>query len=212
LLDVQVDNPPPDNRRTALNAQIYESWLPDPPQPPVSGKLTPPIEGDAGVVATVGGYPWYYDEKGRKKRKKRVIPAYEETPASSPHDRSPEQAEARHPSPKVASAAIIAKALIEGLPAQPAIEPVRTARPWINAFELDAALEAKRLSDETLTAEHAAQLKLAEALLEDGMNQAFMAAEAAEIERLESEFHALRRKREGDEERILLLAALEMML
>jgi hypothetical protein len=47
--------------------------------------------------------------------------------------------------------------------------------------------------------------------LETGMQQALEAAQLAEIERLEREFHAARRKREVQEERLVLAAALEML-
>lgn len=165
----------------------------------LAGAVVPPLYVNAQVFygPTIVTASHGVGKRRRLKRINRLNPNYVEPETQSEPESSraaePEEASAGH------ADAPSSVPFAEGLVAPPA--------PVAKVSRSTQRRHAKRAYAET--AEHARLLAEADALLAQGMAD-LEAGRLAEAERLEAEFHAMRRKREA-EERFLILAAMELL-
>lgn len=180
-----------------------------------AGTVEPPLYVNSGafygptVVRAGGGKVPPF----KRRRRKHFLPldgdGQETQRRARPASIEPEpQAEALPQRERDASAPLVAKALVE--PQAPA--PRRSKR--LPALD-HASAAAAALARQKVEKERAELLAKAEATLAEGQRlaaEAWRAGELDEARRLEALFHAQRLAREEDEERAVILAAMEMLL
>lgn len=156
-----------------------------------------------------------YGGTSRKRKKKRVIPLYEDTQTSGDARGSqplPEQAGERAPPP-----ATLPADQLSALRAWEAFKPVEYRVPtWTDDTDwkaLSEAFERQERKRQALEAKRAAERRAAEAWLIGAVTDVardFVDENASKAEEAFARYHEARRKREQDEERFLILAAMEL--
>lgn len=169
----------------------------------VAAAVTPPV-----VAGDYGG-------AGRKRKKKRVIPLYEDKETSGDAwgtQPLPEQAGERAPPPATLPADHLA-----ALRAWEAFRPVEYRVPtWTDNTDwqaLSEAIERQERERQALEAKRAAERRAAEAWLVGAIDEvvrSFVDENAPKAEEAFARYHEMRRRREEDEERFLILAAMEL--